>query len=1305
MNTHNGADSASKLKVLSANVNGLNNTAKRGEFFTHIEKYHPNLICLCDTRLDPYMYDRLVTETNMYCEYSNADHAARGVCILIKKDVPIKIYGVTKDANGNKVKVKLQYDENDLILYNVYGPNNDSPEFWQTIFDEISNEVITNHMIVGDFNVTINPEMDNLNYANIRNNNSRIKLKELMQEYAFADVFRAIHGNKKQFTWNKIGGRQRARLDMCISSQSMIPYITNFETLAAYKSDHRPIMVTIDFTSFTRGKGYWKFNDSLLNDINYINLMKSTINTTCAKYYKSDTYGNFLQEASERETNLFKSKSPEELQTLEYNINPNMLYEMLLNDIRNDTITYSVQKRRQENEQERLLLENLLKFQNMKSAGVNVDNLENEIVNCENRYNEFIELKNEKRTFRKNVKDSTEGEKPTAYFCSQEKNQSAQKYISRLKVLRNGLESTIIDQDEIAEETRKYYMDLFSCKDNVDNVGKIEVFLEPGELHFSKLSDEEAELIEGKITEVELQEVLKKTTNDTSPGSTGFTYNFYKVFWRNLKLFVLNAANYSYETNLLPTSQRLGIITLLPKGDKPRDQLKNLRPVTIQNSGYKLISGTIASRINDVLPKLINEQQCGFVKGRFIGECIRTTMDVFRWANENKKTGLLLLIDFEKAFDSISFTYILKVLRFFGFKESLIKWVKTLLNNFSACINLAGNLTALFEVLRGARQGDPIASPLFVLAIEVLCIKLRNSEKVIGFRLLTFSVLLSLFADDCSIFLKYCPQNLRNVIEILNKFFWISGLKIQVEKTQCIVYGKIPPGDYVLCNEIKLKWEQDFVLLGINFNPSLENMESNLEKKLDEIESVMKSWKHRFLTPIGRCVIVKTLLLSKMSHIALVLPSLDKEIIKKIENKMYDFIWKGPDKVAREDAKKGELKGGLNMPDLLSNWQAFKLSWFRRLQTTKSSWGNIFDENMRAVFPNATRGDVFSKMGTQDLVDLGKKIPSKFWSEALMVLKSFTLQFLKKSPTSLFQCSIWNSHIFLRNNTVCKKFHYRSLFDKITYPLEIIKKDQGINMFLNDDEMSLKFGVYSTEEFVSLKVVISQSLQRLGISMENSHIVRPFQPITNLISNLSAKGCNIWTKVLKNKNLCNKKLIERERKWEVSLGNMQGNYFWDKCYKNIQDIFFDNKIKLFYYYIVRGTLRTNRTIHHHVDNISNLCTFCDQNVETIMHLFWECQVVRTFYEVIKEKMDEDYPIFRGTFTLKTFLFGIREEKMYSTQNFYALHLKRYVWIARCKKVLPEYYSFFNWFKSELRLKKACFSENPKLEYLNTIALL
>ena len=225
---------------------------------------------------------------------------------------------------------------------------------------------------------------------------------------------------------------------------------------------------------------------------------------------------------------------------------------------------------------------------------------------------------------------------------------------------------------------------------------------------------------------------------------------------------MLKAANYSYNTNKLPTSQTKGILALIPKGDQPKDKLTNWRPITLLSTVYKLISGVVANRISTLLPKLINSDQSGFVKGRYIGECLRTTYDIVEWAKNKQRIGLLLLIDFEKAFDSISFKYIIKTLKFFKFGQSLQKWVILLLNNFKASICHAGNISAQFDILRGCRQGDPIASILFILCIEIMAIKLRGSNEIKGYKMDNLENLLSLYADDRSIFLEYNATNLRN---------------------------------------------------------------------------------------------------------------------------------------------------------------------------------------------------------------------------------------------------------------------------------------------------------------------------------------------------------------------------------------------------------------------------------------------------------------------------------------------------------------------------------------------------------------
>jgi hypothetical protein len=149
--------------------------------------------------------------------------------------------------------------------------------------------------------------------------------------------------------------------------------------------------------------------------------------------------------------------------------------------------------------------------------------------------------------------------------------------------------------------------------------------------------------------------------------------NVFKFFWKSLGDFVVRALNEAYNTNSLACTQTRGIITCIPKGDKPKKYLKNWRPITLLNTIYKIGSGCIANRLKSVLPKLIHEDQTGFLKGRFIGENIRLVYDILNYTEENDIPGMLLLIDFEKAFDSLSWSFVNKTLSLFNFGGSCHK--------------------------------------------------------------------------------------------------------------------------------------------------------------------------------------------------------------------------------------------------------------------------------------------------------------------------------------------------------------------------------------------------------------------------------------------------------------------------------------------------------------------------------------------------------------------------------------------------------------------------------------------------------
>ena len=128
--------------------------------------------------------------------------------------------------------------------------------------------------------------------------------------------------------------------------------------------------------------------------------------------------------------------------------------------------------------------------------------------------------------------------------------------------------------------------------------------------------------------------------------------------------------------------------------------------------------------------------------------------------------GLLLAIDFEKAFDSTSYSFIIKTLHFFGYGYSFIKWINLILNDLSSCVNHSGNITDRFRVGRSCRQGDPISPYLFILCAEILAMTIRNDPGVGGFKIGNWQHKVDMYTDDLTAYLDGSESSQRNVVNI-----------------------------------------------------------------------------------------------------------------------------------------------------------------------------------------------------------------------------------------------------------------------------------------------------------------------------------------------------------------------------------------------------------------------------------------------------------------------------------------------------------------------------------------------------------
>ena len=147
------------------------------------------------------------------------------------------------------------------------------------------------------------------------------------------------------------------------------------------------------------------------------------------------------------------------------------------------------------------------------------------------------------------------------------------------------------------------------------------------------------------------------------------------------------------------------------------------------NTGYKIATRAIALRISKILPDIIHSDQTGYVKRRFIGQNIRLISDVIERCQDSKIPGIVLFLDFKKAFYTIEWSFSFKALETFGFGDMLVKWIKTFYANpAQSCVTNDGFATPFLPLERGVRQGCPLSGILFVIGMELLGSAIRSDK-------------------------------------------------------------------------------------------------------------------------------------------------------------------------------------------------------------------------------------------------------------------------------------------------------------------------------------------------------------------------------------------------------------------------------------------------------------------------------------------------------------------------------------------------------------------------------------------------
>ena len=1239
------------LKIASLNCRGLGGFHKRRDVFSFLREKNFSIYLLQDTHFTCDIEERISREWGYDCYFSSFRSNSRGVSILINNNIEYKLINLLKDDDGNILILRITAFERDFVIVCLYGPNDDNPEFYVKLEEMIQNIGPSDNVIVGgDFNLVMNFDIDCFNYRHRNNVNASDKVLDLMHNLDLLDIWREINPDTRRYTWRRSTPCQQSRLDFFLVSDTLAPLVKDVDIKPGYKTDHSLITLSFQFSEEYKRNQFWKFNTSLLADQEYLENSNNVIKDTVADYAVFPYNRESLITIPIADISL--------------TISDQLFLDVLLMKIRSKTISFASYKKRKFQDNEKQLL-------------TDIENLENK-----DHLNEYEQdLLKSKREELENIRDFRlrgvllrsrarwveDGEKVSSYFCSLEKRNYINKSIGKVTLPDD---STITNKKDIVNEFNKFYKNLYSKKDVRDAAVSDLVDNLP------QLTDLQANQLEGLLTLDEISDSLKNMKNGKSPGSDGFPAEFFKVFWRQLGGFVLRSLTEGFVNNEMSTTQKEGVIICIPKSDKDRDKIKNWRPISLLNTVYKIGSSSIANRLKEVLPSIIDEDQTCFIRNRYIGDNIRLIYDIISHLNNNNEPGLLLCLDFEKAFDSVDWGFLHKVLNAFGFKNDFCRWISALYNNIRSTVSINGMISDWFNVTRGCRQGDPISPYLFILCAEIMGCMIRENNNIKGIKINDTEIKLSQYADDSEIILQGDRNSFEETIQVVQLFGEVSGLVLNTKKTNSIWLGRERNSQIRFMQHLDICWNPaKFKVLGIWFSNDLaECIAMNYNDKHLEIKQMYKIWLKRQITPLGRVAILKSLILSKLIFLWILLPNPPDGLIKEIQSGIFEFVWASKyDRINRRTSTKNIKDGGIGIPDVRRYLNALKLTWIKKLINSNHKWKSLLLYNCPFVsdidklgpLVPTTNMNVFWKNVFTAYCELEKVIPVKTACDFL-------------AEPIFYNCNIKINHevLFIDNWYNSNVYKVGNFFDQNGQPLTFRAFNQKFNV--NTPNFLLFHGCLEA---------IRAYKRRLNITIENDDVSLNSALMHKIIT--CPSGAKYYYDTLCDKsepNFCNK--------WNEKLNE---NVNWKTVFYMVSKMK-EIKLRWFQLRIMNRIIGTNITLKAMNIRDDDLCTFCNEETETIEHLFTECMFAIQFWNNVKALLME-HDIIQNDFLLdpKCILFGNSDNTISDALLYFIQVAKYFIYKSRCEECIPIFETFKGYFKKKFQTIKYIAMKNNALD--------
>lgn len=1213
-----------ELKIFSYNVRGLGEKRKRLSIFRFLKANYKGIIFLQETHSTRNIENLWKGEWGGKIYFGHGTSKSNGVAILFPRQICHNVHEEIKGADGRILTLKVEINGEIYIFANHYSPTKDKTVDQVSHFEELRDimEAYNAHKLIigGDFNVCLNPLLDKSGGKAEKQSESALKLIEYCDVFGLTDIWRVRNPESLRFTrrQNTRSGIVHSRLDFFLVSEELQFNIRDTEIKPSICSDHSIVEISMYYKSpgERNNKGFFKFNTSLLQDKTYVEKVKTCI------------------------TNIVEINRDIE--------NKNILWDTVKCSIRGMTIGYSSAKVKERRQHENEIMERLGVLEPLLTTN-EADTIQ-EYETLKHDYEDIQKIKAQGLMVRSRAQDIEYGERNTKYFLNLEKrNQN----IKNITCIINDAGNLLTEPTQILQEEVNFYSKLYSdpseiegTSSDIDDISQLsENFFLNNDI--PQLANNQQLLCDKEIDIEECGVALYKLKNNKTPGSDGLPAEFYKFFWTDIKTLLYESYRYSLVNGTLSIDQRRGILSIIPKKGKDLRFLKNWRPLSLLNTDYKILTKVLANRLQLVIDDIVSKDQNGYIKGRFIGDNIRTIADVIDYANLYKQSGIIALLDFEKAFDTVNWTFLEMTLEKFGFGDVFRRWIIIFYTDISSCCVNNGKITPFFKISRGIRQGCPISALLFILVVEVLAEKIREDKSIPGIHVDDTEIKITQLADDTTLFL-HDLDALEVALELLDKFRVCSGLKLNITKTEIFYLGNTNHRP----NKLGLKEvDTTFQALGIYFCSNTNEMITrNFEDRFTKFKNTLNIWSQRDLSLKGKVTIIKSLALPQLIYVSNVLP-VPEDTIDKVEREMQRFLWNHkPSKIKLITVISDTSQGGIKMPHFTTIIKSQKIMWIKRLLDDKKSKWKAVGWKLLGIPEHILLAKYSTKFLNEDIPPFYKQVLT-FWYELLTVAPE---------PNIVHEEELWNNSLITIGGKPVNNNQWQ--VQGITRIKDLYNTNGGR---MTKEQLSVKYNV-------SVDTLFYNGLIN-AIPIQWREIMTKYNEEDRLTEKAN-DDIYIQNKYVKISSLNNRMLywhlLNRITKPPTVLSKWMDEYpflndqDFGKYFTLPYNITRDTKLQTFQYKILNNIIPCQSMLFRWGLAENNLCANCN-TYDGLSHYFYECTEVNDFWKQlirwIKNHMGVQIPLAEVDI-----LFGIpfMNDSLLLCVNLLILLGKRY--IHQCK---------------------------------------